>query len=278
MMDGSEESDRLDELDVPNGDLPEEDFAVEDIELAYRQALEALDAAERQMGTVFVDFAEAAPGPSSDDEQVAQGISIGAQLAEDLKSTAAEAEASSQTVLVDGIRRVSPREVIEAAVFVGGDVALTARKLASLIGQDVDNRVAVSLVDSLNQSYSRENRPYEIRLHEGGYRLELREEFGDVSTRTFGLGPRDVKLSPDVLEILAFVAWNQPVEKETVESVDRPNAMSLLRQLLRLQLIELQRTGNKRGDVSYVTSAKFLKLFGLKSIAELPTADIFSFK
>jgi len=278
MMDGSEESDRLDELDVPNGDLPEEDFAVEDIELAYRQALEALDAAERQMGTVFVDFAEAAPGPSSDDEQVAQGISIGAQLAEDLKSTAAEAEASSQAVLVDGIRRVSPREVIEAAVFVGGDVALTARKLASLIGQDVDNRVAVSLVDSLNQSYSRENRPYEIRLHEGGYRLELREEFGDVSTRTFGLGPRDVKLSPDVLEILAFVAWNQPVEKETVESVDRPNAMSLLRQLLRLQLIELQRTGNKRGDVSYVTSAKFLKLFGLKSIAELPTADIFSFK
>jgi len=278
MMDGSEESDRLDELDVPNGDLPEEDFAVEDIELAYRQALEALDAAERQMGTVFVDFAEAAPGPSSDDEQVAQGISIGAQLAEDLKSTAAEAEASSQAVLVDGIRRVSPREVIEAAVFVGGDVALTARKLASLIGQDVDNRVAVSLVDSLNQSYSRENRPYEIRLHEGGYRLELREEFCDVSTRTFGLGPRDVKLSPDVLEILAFVAWNQPVEKETVESVDRPNAMSLLRQLLRLQLIELQRTGNKRGDVSYVTSAKFLKLFGLKSIAELPTADIFSFK
>ena len=73
--------------------------------------------------------------------------------------------------------------MIEAAIFVGGSVALTARKLASLIGNDVDNRVAVSLVDSLNQSYARENRPYEIRLHEGGYRLELREEFQDVSTR-----------------------------------------------------------------------------------------------
>ena len=133
-------------------------------------------------------------------------------------------------------------------------------------------------MDSLNQAYSRENRPYEIRLHEGGYRLELREEFSDVSTRTFGLGPRDVRLSPDVLELLAFVAWNQPVEKETIESIDRPNAMSLLRQLLRLQLVELQRTGSKRADVSYVTSAKFLKLFGLKSIADLPTADIFSFK
>ena len=136
--------------------------------------------------------------------------------------------------------------MIEGAVFVGGDVALTARKLASLIGQDVDNRVAVSLVDSLNQSYQRENRPYEIRLHEGGYRLELREEFQDVSTRSFGTGPKDVKLSPETLEVLAFVAWNQPVEKEQVEAIGRQNSMALLRQLLRLQLVELQRNGTKR--------------------------------
>ncbi len=273
-----EDADDFDGSDLHDGDMPGDDFAVEDIELAYRQALEALDAAERQMGSVFVDFAEAPAAVSADDEQLTDGLSIGAQLAEELKTTAAETEASNQAVLVDGVRRVSPREVIEAAIFVGGDVALTARKLASLIGQDVDNRVAVSLVDSLNQTYSRENRPYEIRLNEGGYRLELRDEFVDVSTRTFGLGPREVKLSPDVLEVLAFVAWNQPIDKETVDSIDRPNAMSLLRQLLRLQLIELQRTGSKRSDVSYVTSAKFLKLFGLKSIADLPTADIFSFK
>ncbi len=258
--------------------FPEQDFAVEDIELAYRQALEALDAAERQVGSVMVDFVEPATGSGVEEESVSDGFSIGVQLAEDLKSTAAAAEASGNTVLVEGLRRVSPREVIEGAVFVGGDVALTARKLASLIGQDIDNRVAVSLVDSLNQSYQRENRPYEIRLHEGGYQLELREEFQDVSTRSFGTGPRDVKLSPETLEVLAYVAWNQPVEKEQVESIGRQNSMALLRQLLRLQLVELQRNGTKRTDVSYVTTAKFLKLFGLKSLAELPTADIFSFK
>ncbi len=258
--------------------FPEQDFAVEDIELAYRQALEALDAAERQVGSVMVDFVEPASGSGVEEESVSDGFSIGVQLAEDLKSTAAAAEASGNTVLVEGLRRVSPREVVEGAVFVGGDVALTARKLASLIGQDIDNRVAVSLVDSLNQSYQRENRPYEIRLHEGGYQLELREEFQDVSTRSFGTGPRDVKLSPETLEVLAYVAWNQPVEKEQVESIGRQNSMALLRQLLRLQLVELQRNGTKRTDVSYVTTAKFLKLFGLKSLAELPTADIFSFK
>lgn len=278
MNTSTEEPDDLDPLRLSDRELTEESFAVEDIELAYRQALEALDAAERQMGSVFIDFAEPAIPAPAEDERVSEGLSIGAQLAEDLKTTAARSEASSQTVLVDGLRRVSPTEVIEAAVFVGGDVALTARKLASLIGKDVDNRVAVSLVDALNQTYARENRPYEIRLHEGGYRLELREEFAEVSTRVFGLGPRDVKLSPDVLEVLAFVAWNQPVDRDTIESIDRPSPMSLLRQLLRLQLVDLQRTGNRRSDVSYVTSTKFLKLFGLKSIADLPTADLFSFK
>ena len=213
----TEDPQELDRLSLAEGELPEDDFAVEDIELAYRQALEALDAAERQVGSVLVDFSESAVVGAAEDDRVSSGFSIGSQLAEDLKSTAAEADTSSQTVLIDGIRRVTPREVIEATVFVGGDVALTARKLASLIGQDVDNRVAVSLVDSLNQTYARENRPYEIRLHEGGYRLDLREDFADVSTRTFGTGPRDVKLSPDVLEVLAFVAWNQPVEKEAID-------------------------------------------------------------
>ena len=267
-----DEDDEPDELQIP-----EQDFAVEDIELAFRQALEALDAAERQVGSVMVDIVEPAVGGGFEDDSVSDGFSIGAQLAEDLRSTAAT-ESSGNAVLVDGLRRVSPREVIEAAVFVGGNVALTARKLASLIGQDVDTRVAVSLVDSLNQSYQRENRPYEIRLHEGGYQLQLREEFQDVSTRSFGTGPRDVKLSPEALEVLAFVAWNQPVEKEQVESIGRQSSMALLRQLLRLQLVELQRNGTKRTDVSYVTTARFLKLFGLKSISELPTADIFSFK
>ena len=267
-----------DEDDADSLPFPEQDFAVEDIELAYRQALVALDAAERQVGSVMVDIVEPAASIRGEDESVAEGFSIGAQLAEDLKSTAEAAEASGNAVLVEGLRRVSPREVIEGAVFVGGDVALTARRLASLIGQDVDNRVAVSLVDSLNQSYQRENRPYEIRLHEGGYRLELREEFLDVSARSFGTGPRDVKLSPETLEVLAFVAWNQPVDKEQVEAIGRQNSMSVLRQLLRLQLVELQRNGTKRTDVLYVTTAKFLKLFGLKSIADLPTADIFSFK
>lgn len=271
------QSEELSDFDSDENDVDpsESEFAIEDIELAYRQALAALDEAERQVGSVMVDFVEPV---AADETGVTDGLSIGAQLAEDLKTTAAQTQATEQAVLVEGIRRVTPREVIEASLFVGGDVALTARRLASLIGQDVDNRVAVSLIDSLNQTYARENRPYEIRLHEGGYRLELREEYSDILTRTFGLGPREVKLSPETLEVLAFVAWNQPVDNDKLGTIDKPGAMTQLRQLLRLQLIEIKRTGSKRADICYVTTPRFLKLFGLQSIEDLPTADVFSFK
>ncbi|MCA9034602.1 MAG: SMC-Scp complex subunit ScpB [Planctomycetaceae bacterium] len=248
-----------------------------DIELAYRQALQALDEAERQVGSALNDFAED-QNHTSDDDANTSGLSVGQQLAEELASRNEGDVDSDDKLLVEGLRRVTPGQVIEAALFVGGDVALTARKLASLIGQDVDARVAVSLVDSLNQTYLRQNRPYEIRLHEGGFRLELREQFHDVSLRAFGIGPREVKLSPEVLEVLAYVAYNQPLTKEEMTQIDRPNCMSLLRQLLRLQLVELQRTGEKRTDVSYVTTERFLQLFGLRTIKDLPTADIFSFK
>ena len=267
------------DFDPSQGNLDSTELSadLDDIELAYRQALQALDAAEQQLGSVLVEFAESSTN-TQDELQTPSGLSIGAQLADELRETAAQTEASSQTVLVEGVRRVTPREVVEAALFVGGPVALTARRLATLIGQNVDNRVVVSLIDSINQSWARENRPYEIQLQEGGYRLELREEFADVSTRTFGLGPRDIKLSPETLEVLAFVAWNQPITTDSLKSINKPNAPSVLRQLLRLQLVEIQRTGNRRSDVSYVTTARFLKLFGLKSLADLPTADIFSFK
>jgi len=248
-----------------------------DLELAYRQALQALDEAERQVSSAMVDFAEGQRGGVEDDRGIT-GLSVGQQLAENLTTTTGTSQKPEADVLIEGFRRVTPQQVIEAAVFVGGDVALTARRLASLIGQDVDARVAVSHVDTLNQIYARENRPYEIRLHEGGYRLELREQFRDVSLRTFGLSPRETRLSPDLLEVLALVAYHQPVTRDDITQMDRSSPMSLLRQLIRLQLVAVERTGSGRADVAYVTTVRFLRLFGLRTLADLPTADVFSFR
>ncbi len=255
----------------------EDELSIDDIELAYREALKSIDAAEQQVGSALMELA----GDDDDDDpdNEAAFTSIGNELADDLEAElAATATANVESTAHDVSARVSSRSVIEGALFVGGEVSLTARKLASLIGNDTDSRLAVKLIDQLNQDYTAENRPYEIRLHEGGFRMELRENFANVALKVFGLGPREVRLSPDTLEVLAFVAYNQPVTKEEVEKISQRNIQTLLRQLIRLRLVDIERTGKRRSDIAYQTGERFLKLFGLESLEDLPQADVFSFK
>lgn len=244
---------------------------VDDIELAYREALAALDEAEVEVGHALMDVADDSDATSEDHEQAF--VSIGEDLARDLQLD--DSEVTIETVSEE---RISPSEVIEAALFVGGNVSLTARRLAGLIGSDVESRVAVKIIDQLNLDYTRDNRPYEIQLHEGGFRLQLREDFAHLQSQAYGMGPKEIRLAPDVLEMLAFVAWNQPVNSAELAETGHSKPMAPIRQLIRLQLLEVERTGNRRIDVAYRTSQRFLKLFELESLEDLPQANLFTFK
>ena len=247
------------------------DQQVDDIELAYREAMAALDDAEVQVGNALMDVVDDAQAVEEQPDQAF--VSIGEELAKDL-----EEDSSEVTITEVPEERISPREVIEAALFVGGDVSLTARMLAGLIGSDVESKVAVRIIDQLNQQYVDDNRPYEIQLHEGGFQLQLREVFLRLQSQAHGMGPRETRLAPDVLEMLAWVAWNQPVEADQLEESGHAKPMTPIRQLIRLQLLEVERTGSRRKDVAYRTSDRFLELFELASLDDLPQADIFSFK
>lgn len=260
-------------LDEFSSTDPDDGLSIDDIELAYREALKSIDEAEQQVGSALMELAD----DDDEDEGEAAFTSIGNELADDLEAES-DSAANVESTAHDVSDRVSSRSVIEGALFVGGDVSLTARKLASLIGNDTDSRLAVKLIDQLNEDYTTENRPYEIRLHEGGFRLELREKFANVALKVFGLGPREVRLSPETLEVLAFVAYNQPVTKEDLEKISQRNVQALLRQLIRLRLVDIERTGKRRSDIEYKTGERFLKLFGLESLEDLPQADVFSFK
>lgn len=162
--------------------------------------------------------------------------------------------------------------IIEACLFVGGQ-PLSAKRLATLLESTSDPSHLEQLVDELNLEYASQQRPYEIRLGDGGYRMALRTEFEAVRNRVYGVGPRDVKLSQDVLEVLAFVAYQQPIVHSAVEACGKPNVANILRQLLRRELITLTRIDQTRMGVEYRTSPRFLQVFGLGNLNELPRPD-----
>ncbi|NQV27174.1 MAG: SMC-Scp complex subunit ScpB [Rhodopirellula sp.] len=254
-----------------------DDWGSNDLEAAYRKALEANDAVEWEFDHLapVANVDNTATDTDSDSEEVA--------IASDQPAAAVTGDADSgATTQSEGRveplpQRVTARQVIEAAIFVGGE-PLTAKKLCYMLKGDYDLDAVERSIEELNLQYVDEARPCEIRLGEGGYRLVLREEFERIRNRVFGIGPREVRLSQDVLEVLALVAYRQPITPEEIEELGKENPGPLLRQLLRRELISLERDSEDRKRVTYSTTKRFLSLFGLGSIHDLPQADELAFK
>src|SRR5690606_2973054 len=117
---------------------------------------------------------------------------------------------------------------------------------------------------------------YEIRCEEGLYRLGLRSEFETLRRRVYGLGPKEVKLSQDALEVLSMIAYRQPIARTELETIRDGNAGGTLRQLVRRQLVAVGR--GEGDDVVYTTTPRFLEVFGIADLEELPRGDDRGFK
>jgi len=148
-----------------------------------------------------------------------------------------------------------------------------SQKIAGLFDAHVEPFLIESQIDILNEEYRVQNRPYEIRLGEGGYRMTLRPEFESIRNKVYGIGPREVRLSQDALEMLAFVAYQQPVSHQQILETGKKNSSNLVRQLIRRELVSIERGDAGPRSVAYRTTQRFLKLFGLSNIEELPQVD-----
>lgn len=236
-------------------------LTAEDIEAAYERALSAMDAVEIAVDHLQ-ESVDAESGDVDDNPHADVPAAGSAQASEHVLQESVEPDATEPVL--------HPREIIEAALFVGGQT-LTTKRLCHMLGAHETPEQVDAHIAQLNQIYRDESRPYQIDFGEGGYRLVLLPEFDPVRNDVFGAGPKDVKLSQDALETLAFVAYRQPTTKDDLEAAGKEKATSLLRQLLRRELILLDRDDD--GQVTYSTSARFLDVFGLRSLDELPFPD-----
>ena len=164
------------------------------------------------------------------------------------------------------------KRIVEAILFTGG-APLSAVRAAEAVRGLTPAQLA-ELVDELNRDYRTQGRPYRIQLRDQGYELAIQPRYRAVVDRLYG-STREARLSPQALDVLSLVAYRQPATKQEVESLRGAESGGQLRQLVRLGLIALQRGEADRREVCYSTTAKFLKLFGLHSLDDLPrTQDL----
>ncbi len=167
---------------------------------------------------------------------------------------------------------ITPRSILEAMLFVGhpDNKPLTSERVASLMRgvrpQEIDE-----LVVELNEDYERQGCPYCIESVGAGYRMALREEFGSLRNNFYGK-VKAAKLSQAAVDVLAIVAYKQPMTREQVDQLRGKPSGGLLSQLVRRELLRVERTETKPRLTHFYTTARFLQLFGMDSLEDLPNS------
>jgi len=171
----------------------------------------------------------------------------------------------------DAACEISPRTILEAMLFVGHpeNQSLTSEHVASLM-RGVRAPEIDELVVELNRSYDEEGCPYRIESVGAGYQLVLRDEFHSLRDVFYGR-VKAAKLSQAAVDELAIVAYKQPLTREEVDAMRGRPSGSLLAQLVRRQLLRVERPHDKPRTPRFCTTDRFLQLFGLESLRDLPS-------
>ena len=168
---------------------------------------------------------------------------------------------------------ISPRMIVEGMLFVGTPDGrpLTNRELAAHI-RDVSPKEVDALVQELNQQYDAAATAYHVVSEGPGYQMQIRPQH-DTVRRRFGGRVREAKLTPQAIEVLSIVAYRQPVSAEDVTRLRGARSHALLSQLVRRDLLCLERPADSPQKPNYYTTDKFNRLFGIDSPRDLPSSE-----
>jgi segregation and condensation protein B len=170
----------------------------------------------------------------------------------------------------DAAYPITPRNILEAILFVGHPTGepLTSERIAALM-RGVRRAEIDDLVRELNEEYEVAKAPYSILVVSGGYQLALQPEFGPLRDAFHGR-IREARLSQAAIDVLAIVGYHQPITADEIDRLRGKPSGAILALLIRRDLLAMQRPPEKKAKPHYRTTSRFLELFGLDDLKELP--------
>lgn len=179
-----------------------------------------------------------------------------------------------ESVIVGGSVRSEKIAWLEAVLFLARE-PLTSRKLAQLTGL-ADGTEARTLVRALNRLYDAEGRAFRAVEVAGGFQLMSRPQFAPWLRRLHS-APVEVRLSAPAMETLAVIAYRQPVLRAAIEAIRGVQCGEILRQLMERDLVKIAGRSDELGrPFLYGTTRRFLRVFGLRGLDELPRHEWFA--
>ena len=167
------------------------------------------------------------------------------------------------------------QQAIEAILYAAG-YPVRFDKLAEVLSLGVKD--VKTLVKELAEKYNKENAPSGIQLLIDPTTCQLctKEQYAPYIREALGIR-RGGNLSASSMEVLAVVAYNQPVTRTFVDMVRGVDSSYAVNSLLDKGLIEAAGRLDAPGrPMLYVTTDKFLRVFGINSLDELPETEALS--
>ena len=157
--------------------------------------------------------------------------------------------------------------IIEAILFSTGRI-VKLKELMTIL--ELSSEEIIKLIAELEEEYKNEDRGLEIVRVEDGYQLSSKKEYHEYLYPAF-----DKRLTPTLsqasLEVLAILAYNPRSTKADIEMIRGVDSSGSMYRLLEYNLIEQAGKADLPGKpMTYRVTDEFLKMFGLKSLKDLP--------
>ena len=166
--------------------------------------------------------------------------------------------------------------VLEGLLFVQGDEGITLEEICKIL--EVSMEEAKSLLMNLKKAYENEDRGLRIRFLGNAFKLTTKEEHRAYYQKLL-TQENSSSLSPAALEVLAIVAYNEPITRVEIDEMRGLSSDYTLRKLIAKGLIKEAGKSTMPGRPNlYKTTHEFLDYFGLVTKEDLPKIDIESEK
>jgi segregation and condensation protein B len=160
------------------------------------------------------------------------------------------------------------KAIIEALIF-ASELPLNIEKLADVL-EGVEKKDIRDCLSRLVEEYQRETRGFCIVEVAGGYHFRTKNEWSSWIKRLKKGKPATI--TPAMMETLAVIAYRQPVLKAEIDKVRGVDTGGAIKRLLEKKLVRIVGRKDVPGKpIIYGTTQRFLEVFNLKDLAELPT-------
>ncbi|MHC4430227.1 MAG: SMC-Scp complex subunit ScpB [Planctomycetota bacterium] len=220
-------------------------------------------------------------------EQVEQTEAVGQTEqaeADELADEIEQAEQGQQTELTaesEQIEQAEPAQddqdieltvesVVEAVLF-ASDEPLSAARLANIV--EADTKQVRQHIQNLNEKYRANNSAFRIDQIAGGFQMLTLSPYNHWLKKLLRVRS-DSKLSAAAMETLAIIAYKQPVIRADIEVIRGVAAGEVIRSLAYKGLVKIVGRAEVLGrPMLYGTTKKFLEVFGLNTLKDLPKIE-----